>query len=117
MRILIIIALMVSISLSAQKKNSSEFIKEGKFTKVITYHENGQIAQTGFLKKNRLHGRWISFDKNGKKLAMDSYNSGKKNGQWFFWRGDNLIELVYKNNTIIDKVEWGNKNKVVLNNL
>ena len=104
---------MFTLSLSAQKKKSSEFIREGKLTKVITYHENGQISQTGFLKKNKLHGKWVSFDKKGKKLAIGSYSLGKKNGQWFFWTEGDLIEVVYQNNTVVDKVKWGNKNKIV----
>ena len=48
---------------------------------------------------------------------MGSYVLGKKNGQWFFWKEDNLIEVVFENNVVLDKVEWGNKNKIVLNEL
>ena len=56
MRSFILIAFIVSLSLSAQEKVSPSFTLEGKLTKVVTYHENGEIAQTGFLKKNKLHG-------------------------------------------------------------
>tara|TARA_B100000963_G_scaffold24623_3_gene18460 strand:+ start:1364 stop:1717 length:354 start_codon:yes stop_codon:yes gene_type:complete len=117
MKSFILIAFIVSLSLSAQEKVSPSFTLEGKLTKVVTYHENGEIAQTGFLKKNKLHGKWASFSETGEKIAMGSYLLGKKNGQWFFWKEDNLIEVVFENNVVLDKVEWGNKNKIVLNEL
>ena len=117
MRNLIFIALMATLSLSAQQKEAPKFTPEGKLTKVVTYHENGEIAQTGFLKKNKLHGKWVSFSEKGEKIAMGSYLLGKKNGQWFFWMEDNLIEVVYQDNIVLNKVEWGNKNKLVLNDI
>ena len=117
MRSFILIAFIVSLSLNAQEKVSPSFTLEGKLTKVVTYHENGEVAQTGFLKKNKLHGKWASFSETGEKIAMGSYVLGKKNGQWFFWKEDNLIEVVFENNVVLDKVEWGNKNKIVLNEL
>ena len=117
MKNLIFIALIATLSLSAQQKEATKFTLEGKLTKVVTYHENGEIAQTGFLKKNKLHGKWISFCQKGEKVAMGSYILGKKNGQWFFWKENNLIEVVYQNNVVLDKVEWGSKNKLVLNEL
>ena len=117
MRNLIFIALIATLSLSAQQKKAPKFTLEGKLTKVVTYHENGEIAQTGFLKKNKLHGKWISFSEKGEKIAMGSYILGKKNGQWFFWMEENLIEVVYQDNVVLNKVEWGNKNKLVLNDI
>ena len=62
MRNLIFIALMATLSLSAQQKEAPKFTLEGKLTKVVTYHENGEIAQTGFLKK-------INFTESGSVLA------------------------------------------------
>ena len=53
----------------------------------------------------------------GEKIAMGSYILGKKNGQWFFWMEENLIEVVYQDNVVLNKVEWGNKNKLVLNDI
>ena len=87
MRSFILIAFIVSLSLNAQEKVSPSFTLEGKLTKVVTYHENGEIAQTGFLKKNKLHGKWASFSETGEKLLwvpmywerkMDSGFSGRK---------------------------------------
>ena len=53
MRSFILIAFIVSLSLNAQEKVSPSFTLEGKLTKVVTYHENGEVAQTGFLKKKQ----------------------------------------------------------------
>ena len=34
-------------------------------SQVVIYHDNGNIYQKGFLKNDKLHGRWESFDNNG----------------------------------------------------
>jgi antitoxin component YwqK of YwqJK toxin-antitoxin module len=37
----------------------------------------------GFTKNGKLQGEWISFDSNGNKTAMATYDNGQKSG-WFF---------------------------------
>ena len=35
---------------------------------------------------------------------------GEKNGKWFFWSNANLTEVDFKDNVVIDTVNWENKN-------
>ena len=50
MRNLIFIALIASLSLSAQQKEAPKFTLEGRLTKAVFYHDNGEIAQIGYFK-------------------------------------------------------------------
>ena len=46
------------------------------------------------------HGDWVSYDLHGNKISEGSFESGKKVNRWFFWNGDSLIEVDYKDNKI-----------------
>jgi antitoxin component YwqK of YwqJK toxin-antitoxin module len=68
--------------------------------KVTTFHDNGQIAQTGFVKNNKLEGAWESYDTNGEKVSIGTYENGQKVGQWFFWNEDQLTEVLFEENKV-----------------
>ena len=87
--------------------------QEGKLTKVSVYHDNGQLAQEGFLKNNRLHGKWMKYDAEGKLLCVANYTKGERNGTWLFWDNNDLIEVEFKNNAIVQKISWEASNKLV----
>ncbi len=105
---------MFSLTLSAQASKSPRYEREGDLTKVVYFHDNGEIAQTGYFKDKKLHGNWISYQDSGKKSAMGSYQMGMKNGQWFFWKGNELIEVIYEDNKIINVLEWNNSDKKLI---
>ena len=44
--------------------------QEGRLTKVSVFHENGQLAQEGYLKNNLLHGKWIKYTTDGKLVCV-----------------------------------------------
>ena len=116
MKVLIFTLLFCSASLFAQQDTiKKEFIKEGDLTKYIEYYENGKVAQTGFLKGDKLHGLWIGYDQTGKKLSMGTYDEGNKSSKWIFWSGDKLIEVEYKKNLIVKTVEWDSSQVVAAN--
>ena len=77
-------------------------------SEVILYHDNGKIYQKGFLKNNKLHGRWESFDKNGNLVVVGEFKNGKKRGKWFFWNENNLREVNFKNNKVLSHYSWNN---------
>ena len=106
MKYLVTILLLFSYIISAQKIIEPKFEKEGDLTKVVFFHNNGEIAQTGYFKDKKCHGNWVSYENTGKKLSMGTYELGMKNGQWFFWKGNNLIEVIYEENKIINVLEW-----------
>ncbi|MEL6917378.1 MAG: nicotinic acid mononucleotide adenyltransferase, partial [Bacteroidota bacterium] len=83
-----------SIAIYAQDHKPT-FEKEGDMVKATYFHEDGKIAQTGYLLNNKLHGKWKMYNVEGKKIAMGEYAEGKKIGKWFFWQGDALKEVDY----------------------
>ena len=91
----------------------SDAKKEGKLTKVSMYHENGQLAQEGYLKNNRLHGKWIKYSTDGKLVCVANYTKGERNGTWLFWDNNDLTEVEFKDNKIVQKISWEASTKLV----
>jgi len=114
MRNIVILFVLFSFTLNAQDNIKPKFEKEGELVKAMFYHENGEIAQIGYFKDKKRHGNWVSYKASGKKTAMGSYLSGKKNGQWFFWQGDDLMEVIYDNNKIVNVLEWNSSDKKLI---
>eukprot|EP01013_Petalomonas_cantuscygni_P024966 TRINITY_DN4672_c0_g1_i1.p1 TRINITY_DN4672_c0_g1~~TRINITY_DN4672_c0_g1_i1.p1 ORF type:complete len:117 (+),score=2.81 TRINITY_DN4672_c0_g1_i1:131-481(+) len=86
--------------------------KVGKMVKATYFHENGEIAQTGYLMKGKLHGEWLMYNENGKKLASGRYENGTRVGKWFFWEEDVLKEVDFADNRIVNVKNW-NQSEVV----
>ena len=84
----------------------TERTKTDKMVSVTMYHDNGAVAQTGFLKNNKLEGIWESFDAQGNKKAVGHYEQGIKTGKWFFWTGEQLAEVDYEENQIENVIYW-----------
>ena len=72
------------------------------------------IIGFGYFKDKKRHGNWISYQDSGEKTAMGSYQMGMKNGQWFFWKENELIEVIYEDNKIINVLEWNNSDKKLI---
>ena len=89
-------------------------VKEGNLTKVSFYHENGQVAQEGYLKNNKLHGKWVKYADNGELLCIANYSRGKRKGTWLFWDNNkNLTEVEFKNNKILQQLTFTSEARVV----
>ncbi|MCW5518965.1 nicotinic acid mononucleotide adenyltransferase [Aureitalea sp. L0-47] len=87
------------------KKNSYE-LADG-LIKATLYHENGEIAQTGYYtEENKLQGEWISYDVNGNKTAIAQYDDGKKVGTWLFYQGELMKEVKYNDSRIAEVKTW-----------
>ena len=114
MKYLITLLIIFSCSLNAQESIKPKFDKESESTKAVFYHDNGEIAQIGFFKNKKRHGNWISYYPSGKKSAMGTYRSGLKTGQWFFWNQDDLIEVIYEKNKIVNVLKWNNSDKKLI---
>ncbi|MCJ7467233.1 MAG: nicotinic acid mononucleotide adenyltransferase [Maribacter sp.] len=109
------LAVLFSISLVAQSIEP-KFEQEGNNIKGTYFHENGQIAQTGYFVDGKLDGIWKMYDENGQKIAMGKYTRGKKTGKWFFWEGKIVKEVDFDENKIANVVEKSNTKSVVRNN-
>ncbi|MGY5848274.1 toxin-antitoxin system YwqK family antitoxin [Salegentibacter sp. HM20] len=97
----------------AQAQIEPKFEQDGELIKGTFYYEDGSIRQEGTYKDGKLHGKWVSYDQNGKKEALAEYYLGAKTGKWFFWNGDQLTEVDYSNNRIAGVNTWKDGNAVV----
>lgn len=80
--------------------------KAGKMVKATYFHDNGEIAQIGYLMKGKLHGQWLMYDVNGKKIASGKYENGKRTGKWLFWQNEVLKEVDFDDNKIVNVRNW-----------
>ena len=108
--ILIAVALCLSVSGFSQNDTKVKIEKKGDLTEATYFFEDGTVEQQGtFNSKGELHGEWISYDSNGKKLAVGKYVNGHKHGKWFFWKEDSLTEVDYINSKITSVSSWSTK--------
>lgn len=105
------LAVMFSVSINAQATEPT-FEKVGKVVKATYFHENGEIAQTGYFLNNELHGQWFMYNTDGKKIASGKYVEGKKSGKWFFWEDEILKEVDFVANRMVNVKNW-NQSEVV----
>ena len=60
------------------------------------------IEREGFFnKEGKLHDTWISYDLLGNKTAIATYNNGKKEGIWTYFKTDKINLVTYRENKII----------------
>ncbi len=89
-----------------QEENYFTQAEIGGLIKYTQYHKNGQLYQTGYIRNNKLHGEWTSYDQKGNKISIGSYKNGKKTSKWFFWKDNSLIEVDFIDNKIRKTVIW-----------
>ncbi|MEM9001234.1 MAG: nicotinic acid mononucleotide adenyltransferase [Bacteroidota bacterium] len=107
----LLFAVMFSVYMYPQDTKPT-FEKVGKVVKATYFHENGEVAQTGYLKHGKLHGQWFMYDVNGKKIVSGKYVEGKKSGKWLFWEGQILKEVDFADNRILHVKKW-NRSEIV----
>jgi len=100
---LIVFVLMTSVSLAQQKEPSFE--KQGDLVKATYYYDNGMIKEVGFFKNDKLHDKWVSYNKEGKIKVVALYNNGEKDGKWYVVGEDSVKEVTYKSNKVINVQE------------
>jgi antitoxin component YwqK of YwqJK toxin-antitoxin module len=55
-----------------------------------------------FNKEGKLHDTWISYDLQGNKTAIATYNNGIKEGVWTYIKTDKITVVTYNENKIIN---------------
>ncbi len=108
------LALIFSVSLNAQE-NKPIFEQEGDMVKATYYHNNGEVAQVGYYLDEKLHDQWVMFDEDGKRIAMGQYHMGKRTGKWFFWSQNDLKEVDFEDNKVVNVVKHDNAEAIVVN--
>ncbi len=104
---ILILAIVFSAQIYAQDIKPT-FEKEGKMVKATYFHDNGEVAQTGFLLDGKLHGQWFMYNVEGKKIVSGRYENGVRSGKWFFWKNDILKEVDFQDNKIAYVKDWNN---------
>ena len=104
--------------MNAQEQSKKDtYVKNGDAIEATKYHDNGVISQTGLLnKEGKPNGDWVSYNRDGVKIAEAKYNNGEKVGTWFFWKDDTLTEVEYANSRVATVHTWNNKDTRVVSN-
>jgi len=111
-KLLMTIVLFASFVLTAQTVVAMEAPKpnyeiEDGFVKVTHYFVSGEIREQGYYDAdNKLTGKWIQFDKTGKKTMIASYYKGAKVGKWFVLQGEKWLQLDYEQSRVANVSEW-----------
>lgn len=102
--------------LGFSQQQNTVFEKEGNLVKATYYYNSGEIKTQGFFKNKKLTGTWTSFDKAGNKTQIAQYFNGKKVGKWFIWEKENLREITYNNNVLINVNELKSEYNIASSN-
>jgi|AntDeeMinimDraft_4_1070355.scaffolds.fasta_scaffold34693_1 antitoxin component YwqK of YwqJK toxin-antitoxin module len=118
---LIILALLISGAIYAQDSGSQEknvdWQAKDNLVQGTYYFDNGTVHQQGTFNQNgKLHGEWVMFDRKGNKTALGTYTNGKKDGKWFFWEENQLTEVDFNSNEIMDVTQWRNQQSIAAMN-
>jgi len=90
--------LILTLSLAGLNAKEPKVVSQEEDTpKFVIYGDSGNDLQEGYIKNNRLHGYWASYNKLSKTLAFGKYNRGEKAGKWFFWSEGTLTKVNYSN--------------------
>ena len=83
---------------------------DGNLVKGTFYHDNGEVAQTGFFKDGKVDGEWLAFDVDGNKVARREFADGIRTGTWYFWKsnGDAFREVTYADGRLLEVKVWNN---------
>lgn len=99
--ILFYFAFLITVVSFAQQKRDLKLNKDTNLIEVVYYHDNGVVSQTGtYAADGKLHGEWLSFNTEGKKVISANYDNGKKVGKWFYWNNKTVKEVDYSANVI-----------------
>lgn len=91
-----ILVLTLFVTLAYSQDNNVKIEQKGDLTQATYFHDNGVVAQQGtFNADGQLHGLWISYDENGDKITVGSYEKGKKVGKWLFYSDMVIKEVDY----------------------
>ena len=115
--VLLVLAFTANVAFAQSCVKKDSYVLNGDVIEATLYHKNGAIAQTGFYtKENKLQGEWISYDAQGNKTAVATYDEGEKVGTWLFYHGNEMKEVTYTNSKIAEVKTWTNTGTRVVSN-
>lgn len=114
--IIISLGLLMSLSTEAQntmneaidKGTTSTYVQEGKYIRVMHFHANGTVRETGVFLNNVPDGKWETFAENGDKTAEINYKDGKRHGEFRTWDAytDSYLEVQYAKGATMSANRW-----------
>lgn len=103
--LLIFTLLLFSVSIYSQTKYLPKTETKGDLQEITLYYENGAIMQHGFYtKEGKLHASWESYNLDGTRKCLATYNYGVKIGTWTYWNDNKVTKIEYDNNKVV-KIE------------
>lgn len=101
----ILAVLLFSVSVFSQTKYLPKTETKGDLQEITLYYENGAVMQHGFYtKEGKLHASWESYNVDGSRKCLATYNNGAKVGVWTYWNKDKVTKIEYENNIVL-KIE------------
>ncbi|MEB3801266.1 membrane-binding protein [Flavobacterium columnare] len=79
-----------------------EYEIQNNLIKATYYYDNGKIMQEGFYKDGKVHGKWVSYTKEGNELVTGQYESGQKVGTWIFKENGVIAQVNYNDNRLVN---------------
>ncbi len=101
-KIKITLFMLFIVSISFAQEIKPKFEKEGGLVKATYFYETGEVKQQGFFKEEKLHSKWISYDKSGNKTTIAFYQNGQKTGTWLVLNDGKVKQIKYGLNKIIE---------------
>ncbi|NAS14042.1 toxin-antitoxin system YwqK family antitoxin [Poritiphilus flavus] len=112
--IVLVAAVLLNIGIFAQDTEPI-FEGKGRYIKGTYFHDNGLVSHTGHFLDGKLHGEWVMYNKEGKKIALGEYEEGRRTGKWFFWQeeGRALREVTYIQGRPVQVITWNNSESML----
>ena len=99
-----IVVMLFCITAFSQEQKITYQKMENDLVKATYYFaDNSDVVEREgyFNKEGKLHDTWISYDLQGNKTAIATYNNGVKEGVWTYIKTDKITVVTYNKNKII----------------
>ncbi|MHB1107503.1 MAG: toxin-antitoxin system YwqK family antitoxin [Lutibacter sp.] len=98
-----IVVMLFCITAFSQEQKITYQKMENDLVKATYYFaDNSDVVEREgyFNKEGKLHDTWISYDLQGNKTAIATYNNGVKEGVWTYIKIDKITVVTYNKNKI-----------------
>ncbi len=110
----LLLALMINLSVFAQGSPSYTQVNSNT-VKVVWYHENGEVRETGYFLNGDKNGVWEQFNEKGVKISEANFSAGVKDGNWSVWNDQGALTyyMLYENGKRILTTQWDDSGKLI----
>ena len=79
--------------------NKASYVKDAQGLKsgeILSFHENGNLEESGVLMANKKFGTWKKFSEGGRLIAEANYVNDRKDGIWKVWDENGTLRLQFE---------------------